>query len=478
MSDDWDAVVVGAGPNGLVAAATLGRAGWKVLVLEAAPTVGGGTRSAELTRPGFIHDRCSSVHPLGVASPALRDLGLADSVDWCYPEVQLAHPLDGGRAALLTRSVDETADGLGADAIAYRRLMEPLVASADRLTEAVLSPLTIPPARALPALARFGWDAAPPAAWMARHRFDQDEARGLMAGLAAHSMLSLRSPGTAGFGLYLGVLGHAVGWPVARGGSQAIADQLADLVTGAGGQIEVDRRVSRWEDLPPARATLLDLSPRQLVDLAGPRLPARYRRRLERYRSGSGVWKVDWALDGPIPWTNPGARRAATVHVGGTLAQVVSAEADVARGRLPARPFVLVVQPTVADPGRAPAGGHIGWAYCHVPNGSTFDMTERIEAQIERFAPGFGDRIVARAVAGPADLERHDANYLGGDIAIGRTDLTQLVTRPVASAHPWRTPVPGLYLCSSATPPGPGVHGMCGWHAARTALADLDPHPG
>jgi phytoene dehydrogenase-like protein len=473
MTDAWDAVVVGAGPNGLVAAATLGRAGWRVLVVEAAPTVGGGTRSAELTRPGFVHDRCSSVHPLGVASPALRSLGLADHVEWLFPEVQLAHVLDGGRAALLTRSVAETAAGLGRDQDAYRRLMDPLVLAADGLAASVLAPLSVPPARALPALARFGWHSALPATALARRRFDQDEAQGLLAGLAAHSMLSLRGPGTAGYGLFLGLLGHAVGWPVARGGSQAIADALAAMVTGAGGEIVTDQPVASLAELPPARATLVDVSPRQLVAMAGPVLPDRYRRALERYRYGSGVWKVDWALDGPIPWTDAGARRAATVHVGGTLAEVAEAESEVARGGHPRRPFVLVVQPTVVDPGRAPAGGHVGWAYCHVPNGSTFDMTERIEAQIERFAPGFRDRVVGRAVAGPADLERHDANYLGGDIAVGRTDLTQLVTRPVASRRPWRTPVPGLYLCSSATPPGPGVHGMCGWHAAHTALADL-----
>ena len=474
MADSWDAVVVGSGPNGLCAAATLGQAGWRVLVVEAADTIGGGTRSGPLTLDGFVHDRCSAVHPMAVASPALRDLDLtAHGVAWRFPEIQVAHPLDGGRAALVHRSVDQTAAGLGLDAASYRTLLDPLVRRAADLTDAVLSPLSVPPAGAMAALARFGLAAAWPADRLAHRRFATAEARGLLAGLAAHSMLSLRSPGTAGYGLFLGLLAHAVGWPVAQGGSQAIADALAAVITASGGELVTGQRVTSLDQLPPARATLVDVSPRQLLSLAGPRLPARYRRALRRYRYGSGVFKVDWALDGAIPWSAPGVDRAATVHVGGTLAEVTAAEGEVAAGRHPERPFVLVVQPSVVDPTRAPAGRQVGWAYCHVPNGSTVDMTERIESQLERFAPGFRDRVLARRTAGPAALERHDANYVGGDIAVGRTDLTQLVTRPTVSRHPWRTPVPGLYLCSSATPPGPGVHGMCGWHAARAALADL-----
>jgi phytoene dehydrogenase-like protein len=474
MADSWDAVVVGAGPNGLCAAATLGRAGWRVLVVEAADTIGGGTRSGPLTLDGFVHDRCSAVHPMGVASPALRELDLpANGVEWLYPDVQVAHPIDGGRAGVVTRSVHETADGLGVDARSYRRLFSPLVDASEVLTDAVLSPLSVPSAGALPALVRFGASAAWPADRLARRRFETDEARGLVAGLSAHSMLSLRSPGTAGYGLFLGLLAHAVGWPIARGGSQAIADGLAAIIEAADGEVVAGERVDSLDQLPPASATLLDVSPRQLLSLAGPRLPARYRRGLERYKYGSGVCKVDWALDGPIPWSAEGARRAVTVHVGGTLAEVTAAEADVVAGRHPERPFVLVVQPSVVDPSRAPSGRHVGWAYCHVPNGSTVDMTDRIEAQIERFAPGFRDLVLARQTSRPADIEGHDANYVGGDIAIGRTDLTQLVTRPTVSRHPWRTPVTGLYLCSSATPPGPGVHGMCGWHAATLAMADL-----
>jgi phytoene dehydrogenase-like protein len=473
MADSWDAVVVGAGPNGLCAAATLARVGWRVLVVEAADTIGGGTRSGPLTLDGFVHDRCSAVHPMGVASPALRTLDLpGHGVEWLYPEVQVAHPLDEGRAALVSRSVSDTAASLGLDATAYRRLFGSLVESAEALTAAVLSPLSVPALGSVPALARFGSVAAWPADRLARRRFTSDEARGLLAGLSAHSMLSLRSPGTAGYGLFLGLLAHAVGWPVAKGGSQAIADALVSIIEAAGGEVVTDQLVISLDQLPPARATLLDVSPRQLLTIGGSRLPARYRRALTRYRYGSGVCKVDWALDGPIPWTAEGARRAVTVHVGGTLDQVTAAEAEVVAGRHPDRPFVLVVQPSVIDSTRAPEGQHVGWAYCHVPNGSLLDMSDRIEAQLERFAPGFRDRVLARHVSRPADLELHDANYVGGDIAIGRTDLTQLVTRPLVSRHPWRTPIPGVYLCSSATPPGPGVHGMCGWHAANLALAE------
>jgi phytoene dehydrogenase-like protein len=471
---EYDAVVVGAGPNGLVGAVTLARAGLKVLVVEAADVAGGGTRSAPLTRVGHVHDVCSAIHPLALASPALRDLPLADhGLEWVHPDAPLAHPLDGGRAAVLERSVDATGLGLGDDGAAYRRLMAPLVAAGPQLVDAVLSPLSVPSPRVWPPLARFATSGMWPATRLATHRFAGDEARGLLVGLAAHSLLSLRAPGTGGFGLYLGLLGHLVGWPMARGGSQAIADALVALLVDRGGELVLGQPVTSLAALPPARTTLLDLTPRQLLALGGDRLPARYRRQLARYRYGGAIWKVDWALDGPIPWTAAGCARAGTVHVGGTLDEVAFSESELQRGRHVDRPFVLLAQQSRFDPTRAPAGEHNAWAYCHVPNGSPLDMTARIEAQVERFAPGFRDRIIARHVMGPAAVEAHDANYIGGDIGGGRTDLRQIVARPVLSRSPWRTPADGLYLCSSATPPGPGVHGMCGWQAARAALLDL-----
>lgn len=468
--DEWDAVVVGAGPNGLVAAVTLAGAGWRVLVVEAADRPGGGMRSAELTLPGVVHDVCSAIHPLGIGSPALRDLPLEEhGLEWVHPDVPLAHALQGGRAALLHRSVDETAAGLGVDGPSYRRLFSPLVRAGFDLTDGLLSPLTIPPRHPV-ALARYGISGILPATWLARARFRTDTAAGLFAGLAGHSILSLGAPVTAGYGLMLGVLGHLVGWPMARGGSQSIADALVSLLEARGGRVECGRRITSLDELPPARAVVLDVTPRQAVDIAGGRLPDRYRRRLERFRYGPGVFKLDWALDGPIPWTNEDCARAATVHLGGTLAEVAHAEAEVQAGRHPERPFVLLVQSSLFDPTRAPAGTHTAWAYCHVPNGSIIDMTSRIEAQIERFAPGFRDRVVARHAMAPAAMEAHDANYIGGDINGGVADLRQFVARPTLGLHPWATPVDGLYLCSSSTPPGGGVHGMCGWHAAREVL--------
>jgi phytoene dehydrogenase-like protein len=467
VADSLDAVVVGSGPNGLVAAVTLAQAGWKVLVVEAQAQPGGGTRTEELTLPGFAHDVCSAIHPLGVGSPALRALSLADhGLRWVHPEVPLAHPLDGGRAAVLDRSLDVTADSLGADGPAYRRLFGPLVRQS--LVDGLLAPLAIP--KAPITMARYGLPGIQRARRMARRRFDTDEAQALFAGLAAHSILSLRAPATAGYGLMLGILGHLVGWPMAEGGSQAISRALVSLLESLGGSVECDRTVRSLDELPAARAVLLDVTPRQVVAIAGDRLPDRYRRRLERFRYGPGVWKVDWALDEPIPWTNPECARAATVHLGGTLDEIVSAEDDVQAGRHPERPYVLLAQQTLFDPTRAPAGKHTAWAYCHVPNGSTFDMTDRIEAQIERFAPGFRDRVLARHVMSPAAMQAHDANYVGGDINGGIADLRQFVARPVLSPTPWATPVDGLYLCSSSTPPGGGVHGMCGLLAAETVL--------
>ena len=466
---EFDAVVVGSGPNGLVAAATLGIAGWRVLVLEAAPEVGGGTRSEALTLPGFVHDVCSAIHPLGGASPAMQSLPLAEhGLEWIHPEVPLAHPVDGGRVALLQRDVDATADGLGGDGRTYRRLVQRFVESGGPLIDGLMSPLDLPPKHPL-LLARYGAIGILPATVVAR-RFHTDEAGGMFSGLAAHSMLSLRSPLTTGFGLFLAVLGHSVGWPLAKGGSSAIAHALAAIVVENGGTIVCDHRVTTLRDLPPARATLLDLTPRQVLAIDDGRLPARYRRTLGRYRYGPGVFKIDWALDGPIPWANPAAARAATVHLGGTAREIAAGELDVQQGRVAERPFTLLAQQSLFDPSRAPAGKHTAWAYCHVPAGSTVDMTAAVEAQAERFAPGFRDQILARHVMGPGAVEAHDANYVGGDINGGRSDLRQFFARPKLSLHPWATPDPSLYLCSSSTPPGGGVHGMCGWNAAKLVL--------
>jgi phytoene dehydrogenase-like protein len=464
---DFDAVVVGSGPNGLVAAVTLAQAGWRVHVIEAAEQYGGGLRSADLLGRGTVHDICSAIHPLALGSPAMRSLPLAEhGLRWVHPIVPLAHPLDDGRAAVLYRSVHETATSLGIDGADYTQLLGPLVRRG--LVDSLLSPLSVP--RAPVAMARFGVPGLQSAAGLARRRFSTDEAQALFGGLAAHSILSLEQPITAGYGLMLGILGHLVGWPMAAGGSQSIADALVSLLVSLGGTIECGRRVTSLVELPAARAVLCDVGPRQFLAMAGDRVPARYRRRLEHFRYGPGVWKVDWALDGPVPWTNAVVGDAATVHVAGTLAEMATAEDDVQHGRVPARPYVLFVQPSRFDRSRAPQGGDTAWAYCHVPNGSTADMTAAIEAQVERFAPGFRDRIVARHVMGPAAMEAHNANYVGGDINGGVGDLRQFVARPTWSLTPWTTPIDGVYLCSASTPPGGGVHGMCGWHAARAVL--------
>jgi phytoene dehydrogenase-like protein len=467
-----DAVVVGAGPNGLAAAIELARAGLSVRVLEAAETVGGGARSAELTLPGFVHDVCSAIHPLGVASPFLRTVPLeAHGVEFVDPPAALAHPFDDGTAVLLERSTRATAHGLGDDGKRWRRLFEPLARDADSLLEDLLGPLHVPAHPA--ALARFGARAAPPATALARLSLRGEKARGVFAGLSAHSMLQLTRPPSAAFGLMLGLLAHAVGWPLARGGSHAISDGLAAYLRALGGEIETGHRVESLAELGDARAVLLDVTPRGLLELAGDRLPPGYRRRLEGYRYGPGVFKLDWALDAPIPWRAEECSRAATVHLGATLEEIVESEAAPARGEIAARPYVLLAQQSLFDPARAPAGRHTAWAYCHVPNGSTVDLTERIEAQVERFAPGFRDRILARSALGPAELERYNANYVGGDINGGLADLRQLFTRPVARRSPYTTPLPGVFLCSSSTPPGGGVHGMCGYRAARAALRQL-----
>jgi phytoene dehydrogenase-like protein len=440
-----------------------------VLVLEAEPTIGGGARSAALTLPGFVHDICSAIHPLGIASPFFRSLVLAPhGLEWIHPPAALAHPLDDGSAGVLERSLEDTGRTLGLDAEAYRRLMAPLVAHAEALFDETLAPLR-PPRHPL-LMARFGLRAVRSARALAHAWFRGPHARALLAGMAAHSILPLDHPLTAAVGLMLGVAGHAVGWPVPRGGSQRIADALAAELRSLGGEVVTDWRVQSLIELPPARAYLFDTAPRHLARICGPRLPGRFRRQLERFRHGPGAFKLDWALDGPIPWRAEGCRRAATVHLGGTLEEIAAAERAVWRGQHPERPYVLVAQQSLFDSTRAPTGKHTGWAYCHVPVGSTADRTEAIERQVERFAPGFRERILARSVLRPADFERHNANYVGGDISGGVMDVWQLFTRPTLRIVPYSTPVPAIFLCSSSTPPGGGVHGMCGYFAARAAL--------
>jgi phytoene dehydrogenase-like protein len=471
-----DAVVVGAGPNGLSAAITLARAGRSVLVLEAEDTAGGGCRSEELTLPGFVHDICAAIHPLGAASPALAGLPLADhGLEWVHPEAPAAHPLPDGSAAVLERSLDATAEGLGPDAGAWRRVVGPLVRDWDGLTDSILGPMLRMPRHPV-TMARFGLRAMWPAKTLAARLFDGEPARGLFAGLAAHAILDLGAPLTSSFGLTFAASGHAVGWPAAKGGSQKVADALVSYLRALGGEVETGRRVSSLADLPTAAAVLFDLTPRQVAAIAGDRLGTRARRRFAKFRYGPGSFKIDYALDGPVPWKADECGRAGSVHVGGTLEEVVAAERDVAQGRHPDRPFLLTSQPSRFDPTRAPAGKHTFWAYCHVPHGSTVDMTVAIEDQLERFAPGFRDLVLARHTMFPADLERHNANNVGGDVAGGSHGGLQLVARPRLAIDPYRLPIDGMnaYLCSASTPPGAGVHGMCGWWAARSALDKLE----
>ncbi len=464
--------MVGAGPNGLAAAIAIARTGRSVTVLEANDTIGGGCRSAALTLPGYVHDVCSAIHPLGRASSFFSDLPLdRHGLEWIDPPIALAHPQDDGSAALVYRDLDQTTAGLGRDGRAYARLIGPIAGAWDVIADEMLGPLRAgAPLRHPVTIPRFGILALQPATWLAR-RFHDDRARALLAGVAAHAMLPLGKPASGAFGLMLLASAHAVGWPLPRGGSQRIVDALAaHLTADLGGTIRTGQRVDDLAELPEHTAALLDVTPRQLLAMSGDRLGGWYAAQLRRYRYGPGSFKLDLAIDGPIPWRNPDLLKAGTVHLGGTLEEIVASEAAVARGKTSRRPFVLLAQQSLFDPSRAPEGKHTVWAYCHVPNGSTVDMTDPILGQIERFAPGLRERVLAVHARGPAALEAEDANYVGGDINGGVQDLFQLFTRPAIRLDPYSTPDPALFVCSSSTPPGGGVHGLCGAHAAASAL--------
>jgi len=463
----YDAIVIGAGPNGLAAAIEIARAGRSVCLYEGHSTVGGGTRSAELTLPGFIHDVCSAIHPLGAASPFFSQLPLQQyGLEFIFPTSALAHPFDDGTALIVDRSLDVTAERLGRDGASYRRVFSPLVEKWDSLAPDVLAPIGMP--RHPFAMAGFGLKAIRSAKGFAKAKFQNDKTRALFAGMAAHSFLSLDQAGTTAFGLVLGVLAHAAGWPVVRGGSQGLANALAAHLEELGGVIVINHRVESLTELPPSRAVLCDVTPRQLVRLAGDSLTNGFRRRLERYRYGPAAFKMDWALNAPVPWTAAEARTAATVHIGGSFAEILTSEWKSSHGQHSEKPFIIAAQQSLFDSTRAPAGQHTLWAYCHVPNGSTVDMSDAIERQIERFAPGFRDCILARSVMTPADYERYNPNLVGGDINGGIQDLAQMFLRPTMRLY--STSKDGLYLCSSSTPPGGGVHGLCGFNAARVAL--------
>ncbi|MEM8954649.1 MAG: NAD(P)/FAD-dependent oxidoreductase [Verrucomicrobiota bacterium] len=472
-ASQYDAIIIGSGPNGFAAAITLAQNKCSTLLIEARDTPGGGMRSRDdLTLPGFTHDVCSAVHPLAAASPFFRSLPLESlGLKWIHPDLPLAHPLDHGRAAVMARSIPDTVAAFPShDADQYHSIFAPLARNAPALLDELLGPLPLPPKHPF-LLARFGRHAIRSGVGFATHNFQSDEARALFAGNAAHSVLPLKNPLTAAVGMMLAVTGHHVGWPIAEGGSNQIANALTSHYLSLGGEIVCNHEVKSLAALPDAKAILFNTSPKALAKIASDQLPSSYRQKLTRYRYGPGVFKLDLALSHPIPWTAKACRRAGTVHVGGTLEEIAASEQDAWNNRISNKPFVLVAQQSVFDPTRAPASQHTGWAYCHVPNGADADMTEPILNQIERFAPGFRDTILASHPTSPAGYESYNPNFIGGDIIGGAQDLPQLFTRPVARLNPYTTPNPKLYLCSAATPPGAGVHGMAGYHAARTALA-------
>ncbi|KAA5543000.1 phytoene desaturase family protein [Adhaeribacter rhizoryzae] len=468
---DFDAIVVGSGPNGLAAAIRLQQAGLSVLLVEGKNTIGGGMRSQELTLPGFVHDVCSAIHPMAAGSPFLSQLPLKDyGLEFIYPDTAAAHPFDNGTAAVLKKSIEKTAGLLGDDQETYLSLLKPVVREWPNLAADILGPLPIP--KHPLTMAAFGMKAMLPSTLLAK-RFRTTEARGLWAGMAAHNIQPLTNMATSAIGLVLMAVGHLRGWPIPKGGSQQMANALAAYFQALGGKIETDYYVKSLEQLPSSHAVLLDVTPRQLLEIAGYRFSAIYKWQLERYRYGMGVFKIDWALDAPIPFSAPEARQAGTLHLGNTLEEIVTTEAQSAKGQHPEKPFVLLAQPSLFDATRAPAGKHTAWAYCHVPNGSQQDRTAAIEQQVERFAPGFRERILARHVMNTAQMEAYNPNYIGGDINGGIIDLAQLYTRPALRLSPYRTSAKGIYVCSSSTPPGGGVHGMCGYHAAQRALKDI-----
>lgn len=471
-SNDFDAIVVGAGPNGLAAAITLRRAGLSVLLVEKKETIGGGMRSMELTLPGFIHDVCSAIHPMAIASPFFSELPLNQfGLEFIHPSIPAAHPFDDGTAAALYRSAKQTAEQFPVDKENYLKLIGPLLESWPRIAPSLLGPLQIPPHPI--DLAKFGLSALLPATTLASRKFASPKLKALFTGMAAHAIQPLSNIATAAIGLVLSIVAHDKGWPIPKGGSQQIANALGAYFTSIGGVIQTGYDVSSLSQLPPAKAVLLDVTPRQLLQIGGDRLSAFYRWQLKRYKYGMGVFKVDWALDGAVPFTAQGCRNAGTVHLGNTMQEIVQAEDMTAHGQHTRKPFVLFAQPSVFDPSRAPAGKHTAWAYCHVPHGSSEDMTAAIEQQVERFAPGFRERILARYTMNTVQMEIYNPNYIGGDINGGEQNITQLFTRPALRFSPYRTSAKGIYLCSSSTPPGGGVHGMCGYHAARRALKDV-----